>query len=168
MKSRGTESSQSRWQTGSGNERGSPVGRQGMRSKLRKTCCFFTRFSFWSAWSPQRSSKDSAKDRGYNTGYRSKTRRKQCFSHFVPQPAHNKQYLGNFPRRKLSLCIIESQNIPSGKGLTSFAVPAQQCCTNCRFSSLPRYANVAFPFVSHFEFTEYTQLFFHNKESQVT
>lgn len=104
MKSRGTESSQSLWQTGSGNERGLPVGRQGTRSKLRKTCCFFRRrFSFWSAWSHQRSSKDSAKDRGCNTGYRDKARRKQCFSHFVPQPAHNKQYLGNFPRQRLSV-----------------------------------------------------------------
>lgn len=30
------------------------------------------------------------------------------------------------------------------------------------------YQGIAFPFVSHFEFTEYTQLFFQNKESWVT
>lgn len=112
----------------------------GNEIQIQKNLLLFIRgFSVWSAESRQRSFKDSSKERWYNTGHRNKARRKQQFSHFAPHPAHNRQYLESFPRPRCSLCITELQSILSGKGATSFAVPAQQCCINYHFSSPPRY-----------------------------
>lgn len=140
MKSRGTESSQSHRQSLGVKGVRFTCWKAGNEIQIQKNLLLFIRgFSVWSAESRQRSFKDSSKERWYNTGHRNKARRKQQFSHFAPHPAHNRQYLESFPRPRCSLCITELQSILSGKGATSFAVPAQQCCINYHFSSPPRY-----------------------------